>query len=92
MLDNQQKETLTEAINIGIDEGIKQVKVEPEVMQEITEVINNKKKNIWKSLNGYAATAKDMTPVRLRTLNLIAENECIICDEILQEIKSNFTA
>ena len=31
MLDNQQKETLTEAINIGIDEGIKQVKVEPEV-------------------------------------------------------------
>jgi len=24
MLDNQQKETLTEAINIGIDEGIKQ--------------------------------------------------------------------
>ena len=32
MLDNQQKETLTEAINIGIDEGIKQVKVEPEVM------------------------------------------------------------
>lgn len=66
--------------------------VENRVVPKITEVINNKKKNIWKSLNEYTATAKDLTPVRLRTLNLMAENECIICDEILQEIKSNFTA
>lgn len=39
MLDNQQKETLTEAINIGIDEGIKQVKVEPEVKVNFAEDI-----------------------------------------------------
>lgn len=39
MLDNQQKETLTEAINIGIDEGLKANPVENRVMPKIAEEI-----------------------------------------------------
>jgi len=61
------------------------------VMPKIADVVNNMKKKIWSSLSEYLS-GENVPPERIQILNLMAENECRICDELLTEIKSNFTA
>lgn len=57
---------------------------------QICDVVISMKKKIWGSLSEYLAGG-DIPPERAQILNLMAENECRICDEVLTEIKSNFT-
>lgn len=53
----------------------------------ITKVIKKKKKQINASLDEYLDEADYVTTERLEILRLMAENECLLCDEILEEIK-----
>lgn len=60
------------------------------VMLKVEDVINNMKKKIWSSLSEYLSD-KNVPPERIQILNIMAENECQICDELLTEIKNNFS-
>lgn len=69
----------------------KAIQVQAGVKVNFAEVIENKKKQIYKSLSEYLGEAE--VPVhRIVLLNLMAENECRICDEILADIKSKISA
>ena len=68
-----------------------EVGVQPEVMPKIADVVIAMKKKIWSSLSEYLA-GENVPPDRIKILNLMAENECRICDELFTEIKNNFTA
>lgn len=72
-------------------ETAKAVGVDALVMPKIAEVIENKKQKILSSLNEYLAEANP-SPEREEVLNTIADNEIKICDELLAELSSNFSA
>jgi len=57
------------------------------IILKITEVVEKMKKKIWSSLNEYLNEA-NIPQERIQLLNLMAENECRICDELLVEFNN----
>jgi hypothetical protein len=65
--------------------------VENRVMPKIAEVIENKKQKILSSLNEYLAETNP-SEKHEQHLQIIADSEIQICNELLKEFESNFTA
>lgn len=60
--------------------------IKQSIIKIIDEMIENKKKQIYKSLSEYLGEA-NIPAGRITILNLMAENESIICDELATELK-----
>jgi len=88
---DSREKALIENIAEITERNLKANPVENRVMPKIAEVVTTMKKRIWSSLSEYLS-GENIPPERIQILNLMAENECRICDELLTEIKSNFTA
>lgn len=65
--------------------------IEPLVMPKIAEVIEDKKQKILSSLNEYLAETNP-SEKHEQYLQIIADCEIQICNELLTELKSNFSA
>jgi len=92
LLDEPTKQIDRETVK-AVFATIKANPVENRVMQKIVEIVEDMKKQIWSSLAEYLQyEGTRTTNTRIEVLNLMAQNECKICDDLLAKIKSNFTA